>query len=42
MIAGVLQVNCLVPPSAPSGYSVPIVLAVGQMASQNGVTLAIK
>jgi uncharacterized protein (TIGR03437 family) len=42
MISGVLQVNCLVPPGAPSGYSVPIVLAVGQMASQNGVTLAIK
>lgn len=42
MIAGVLQVNCVVPPGAPSGYSVPIVLAVGQTASQNGVTLAIK
>ena len=42
MIAGVLQVNCLVPLSAPPGYSVPIVLAVGQTASQNGVTLAIK
>ena len=34
MIAGVLQVNCLVPLSAPPGYSVPIVLAVGQTASQ--------
>lgn len=42
MIAGALQVNCIVPLDAPSGYSVPIVLTVGHASSQAGVTLAIR
>jgi uncharacterized protein (TIGR03437 family) len=42
MVAGVLQVNCVVPLDSPSGYAVPIVLSVGTTSSQAGVTLAIK
>lgn len=42
MVAGVLQVNCIVPHSAPSGYSVPVVLTVGPARSFAGVSLAIK
>ncbi|MBZ5723525.1 MAG: hypothetical protein LAP87_00870 [Acidobacteriia bacterium] len=40
--AGVLQVSCIVPAHARSGYTVPVVLAVGNAASPAGVTLAIK
>jgi uncharacterized protein (TIGR03437 family) len=42
MVAGLLQVNCVVPPNAPSGYSVPVVLFVGPASSPAGVSLAIK
>lgn len=42
MVAGLLQVNCVVPPAAPSGYSVPVVLFVGTASSPAGVSLAIK
>ena len=42
LIAGVAQVNCLIPADAPSGPAVPIVLTVGPTSSQAGVTLAIK
>jgi uncharacterized protein (TIGR03437 family) len=41
MVAGILQVNCVVPMEAPSGYAVPILLSVGKTSSQAGVTLAI-
>jgi uncharacterized protein (TIGR03437 family) len=41
MVAGVLQVNCLVPLDSPSGYAVPIVLSVGKTSSPAGVTVAI-
>jgi len=41
-VAGVLQVNCVVPMDAPSGYAVPIVFTVGQATSPSGVTLAIR
>ena len=42
LVAGVLQVNCVVPPNSPSGSIVPIVITVGQASSQPGVTLAIR
>ena len=42
LIAGVIQVNCVIPADAPSGPTVPIVLTIGPSSSQNGVTLAIK
>jgi uncharacterized protein (TIGR03437 family) len=42
LIAGVIQVSCLIPIAAPSGLSVPIVLTIGPASSQAGVTLAIK
>jgi uncharacterized protein (TIGR03437 family) len=41
MVAGVLQVNCIVPLDSPSGFAVPIVLLVGKTSSPAGVTLAI-
>jgi uncharacterized protein (TIGR03437 family) len=42
LIAGIVQVNCLVPADAPSGPAVPIVLTVGTASSPAGVTVAIK
>jgi uncharacterized protein (TIGR03437 family) len=42
IVAGVLQVTCVVPTNAGSGPSVPIVLTVGSSSSQTGVTVAIK
>jgi uncharacterized protein (TIGR03437 family) len=41
-VAGLVQVNCMVPLTSPSGLAVPIVLFAGQAASQAGVTLAIR
>jgi uncharacterized protein (TIGR03437 family) len=42
MVAGTLQVNCMVPIESPVGYAIPIVLSVGKTSSQAGVTLAIQ
>jgi uncharacterized protein (TIGR03437 family) len=42
LIAGVIQVNCLIPPDAPPGLAVPITFNVGEARSQAGVTIAIK
>jgi uncharacterized protein (TIGR03437 family) len=42
LIAGVLQVNCLIPADAPSGPAVSIMLNVGPASSQTGVAVAIK
>jgi len=42
LVAGVFQVNCVVPVNARSGYTVPIVLTVGNASSPAGVTLAVK
>jgi trimeric autotransporter adhesin len=42
LIAGVIQVNILIPAEAPSGEAVPITLTIGQRDSGTGVTLAIK
>ena len=42
MVAGVLQINVIVPPDAPSGAAVPIALTIGGVTSQQGVTVAIQ
>jgi len=42
LIAGVIQVNALVPEGVSSGAAVPVALTVGQAVSPSGVTLAIK
>ena len=42
MVAGTLQVNCMVPMESPIGYAIPIVLSVGKASSQAGVTMAIQ
>jgi uncharacterized protein (TIGR03437 family) len=42
LVAGVIQVNCLVPADAPSGETVPVVLKIGTSSSQPGVSLAIE
>jgi uncharacterized protein (TIGR03437 family) len=41
MVAGLLQVNCIVPLGSPSGYAVPVALSVGNISSPAGVTLAV-
>jgi uncharacterized protein (TIGR03437 family) len=41
LIAGMLQVNCLIPEGAPDGFTVPVVITVGSASSQTGATLAI-
>lgn len=42
LVSGILQVNCVVPMTAPSGYAVPVVLFIGSAGSPPGVTVAIK
>lgn len=42
MVAGVLQVNCIVPIASRTGYAVPIILSVGKTSSPAGVTMAIR
>jgi|SRR5579871_1552854 len=41
-VAGLLQVNAVVPQGVPPGAAVPIVVSVGGIASQPGVSLAVK
>lgn len=41
-VAGFSQLNIVVPPGAPSGSAVPLVVTVGGTPSQPGVTLAIQ
>ncbi len=41
-VAGALQINVTVPPSAPIGATVPIQISVGGVLSPTGVTLAVK
>jgi uncharacterized protein (TIGR03437 family) len=41
-VAGVLQVNAVVPPSVSPGSAVPVTVNVGGVASQSGVTIAVK
>jgi len=42
LVAGVLQVNARVPPEGASNAAAPVVLRVGEAASQPGVTLAVR
>jgi uncharacterized protein (TIGR03437 family) len=41
-VAGLLQVNCLVPKQIAPGDSVPVILKIGTSASQQGVSIAVK
>jgi uncharacterized protein (TIGR03437 family) len=41
-VAGLVQINALVPQSISAGAAVPIVLAVGSAQSPNGVTIAVQ
>ncbi len=41
-VAGLTQVDVIVPAGAPSGSAVPLLVAVGTASSQDGVTIAIK
>ena len=41
-VAGVLQVNAVVPQGVAPGAAVPITLSVGGVASQSGVAIAVK
>jgi uncharacterized protein (TIGR03437 family) len=41
-VAGLLQVNAVVPQGAGPGSAVPVVLSIGGIASQAGVTIAVK
>jgi trimeric autotransporter adhesin len=40
--AGLYQVNAQVPPNAPTGDAVPIVISVGTAQSPGGVTIAVQ
>jgi hypothetical protein len=42
LVAGVLQVNCIVPANAHSGSTVPIVYFIGKTSNHARVTLAIQ
>lgn len=42
VVAGVLQINAVVPPDAPSGSRVPLVVKIGDAFSPDGVFLAIE
>jgi uncharacterized protein (TIGR03437 family) len=41
-LAGLLQINAVVPDDAPPGDAVPLVVSVGQASSQPGVTMAVR
>jgi uncharacterized protein (TIGR03437 family) len=41
LISGVMQVNLMIPATAPTGGAVPIVITVGTAPSQAGVTIAV-
>jgi len=42
LVAGMLQVNCVVPLNSPSGWTIPVVLTIGNTNSQPGVTVAVQ
>jgi uncharacterized protein (TIGR03437 family) len=42
LVAGVLQVNVVVPEGVPEGDAVPLVVKVGEMESQPGVTMVVR
>jgi uncharacterized protein (TIGR03437 family) len=41
-IAGLLQVNAVVPQGIATGAAVPVTISVGGVVSQAGVTIAVK
>jgi uncharacterized protein (TIGR03437 family) len=41
-IAGLLQVNAVIPQGVGPGSAVPVTLKIGENASQAGVTMAVK
>jgi uncharacterized protein (TIGR03437 family) len=41
LVSGVLQVNVVIPPNARSG-ALPLVISVGRVPSQNGVTVSVR
>jgi len=42
LAAGIAQINVRIPPDAPSGAEVPIVITMGGASTQSGVTLAVQ
>ena len=42
LVAGVFQINAVVPSNVPSGRSIPVVLTIGEASSQEGITMAIR
>lgn len=42
LVAGVLQINAVVPSNVRTGTSVPVALRIGDTNAQSGVTLAIQ
>jgi uncharacterized protein (TIGR03437 family) len=42
LVAGVMQINTVIPAGVTPGSAVPVVLGVGTFASRSGVTLAVK
>ncbi len=42
LVAGMLQVNCIIPANGPSGLAVPIFLSIGNSATQAGITMAVQ
>ena len=42
LVSGVMQVNLVIPATAPTGSNVPSVVSVGGTPSQAGVTVAIQ
>jgi hypothetical protein len=41
-VAGLLQINAVVPPGTPPGDTVPVVVTVGKTASPGGVTMPVR
>ncbi len=41
LIAGMLQINCMIPQQTPSGFAIPVVITVGSATSQTSVTLSV-
>jgi uncharacterized protein (TIGR03437 family) len=42
MVAGLMQVNVQIPAGVQTGNAVPVVLSVGNVSSQVGVTIAVR
>jgi uncharacterized protein (TIGR03437 family) len=42
VVAGVMQINVTIPPLAPTGAAVPVIVTVGTTTSQSGLTVAIQ